>query len=109
MDKPNLPLKPNVCCGYPVNAGESFTSLFGEYEPDPTPRAGDLAICLNCGTYLVYTSEENDARLAERQDLIGLSDKRRLQLKKAQKYLRRRGRIWPRKKGGERFSQLATS
>ena len=106
MDKPNLPLKPNVCCGYPVDTGESFDSVLGEvkYEPDPDPNVGDLAICLNCGTYLVYTTEENDTRLAELRDLIGLSDKRRKQLKKVRKYLRARGRIWPKKKGGERFS-----
>jgi len=78
--------------------------MLGETELDPDPHPGDVAICLNCGTYLVYLDEENNARLAELFDLKQLSDKRRNQLKKAGRYIRRRGRIWPRKKGGERFS-----
>jgi hypothetical protein len=103
LDKPNLPLKPNICCGYPTDTGESFGSILGE-EEDPNPNAGDIAICLNCGAYLVYRDEENGTRLANLQDLIGLSDKRRNQLKKTRRYIRGRGRIWPKKKGGERFS-----
>ena len=104
MDKPNLPLKPSICCGYPTDAGESFSTMLGEVELDPEPHAGDVAICLNCGAYLVYLDEENNSRLAELLDLKLISDKRRLQLRKAKKYIRRRGRIWPKKKGGERFS-----
>jgi hypothetical protein len=106
LSGPNLPLKPNVCCGYPVDAGESFASALGEvdYEPDPDPHAGDIGLCLNCGTYLVYLDDHNNCRLAELQDLIGLTDKRRLQLKKARRYVRKRGRFWPKKKAGERFS-----
>jgi hypothetical protein len=87
-----------------VDAGESFATMLGETELDPDPHAGDVAICLNCGTLLVYLDEENNTRLAQLQDLIPLRDKRRKQLKKAQKYVRRRGRIWPKKIGGERFS-----
>jgi hypothetical protein len=78
--------------------------MLGEIELDPDPHAGDVALCLNCGTLLVYLDEENNARLAELIDLIPLSDKRRKQLKKAQRHVRRRGRIWPKKRGGERFS-----
>jgi hypothetical protein len=78
--------------------------MLREIELDPDPHAGDVAICLNCGTYLVYLTEENDCRLAELKDLIPLRDKQRKQLKKARKYIRRRGRIWPKKAAGERFS-----
>jgi hypothetical protein len=104
MDKPNLPIRASICCGYPVDAGESFDAMLGEYEDDPDPHAGDVAICLNCGTYLVYLDEENNVRLAQLQDITKLSDKKQKQLKKARKYVRRRGRFWPRKTGGERFS-----
>ena len=106
IEKSNLPNKPNACCGYPTDAGENFATLLGEieFDPDPNPNAGDISICLNCGTCLVYLDEKNNTRLAELWDLNQVSDKRRKQLKKAQKYLRRRGRIWPRKKAGERFS-----
>jgi hypothetical protein len=104
MDKPNLPLRPSVCCGYPVDAGETFDHMLGETGLNDDPHAGDVGICLNCGTYVVYLDEENNARLAELRDITQLSDKRQKQLKKAQRYVRRRGRIWPEKKGGERFS-----
>jgi hypothetical protein len=104
MDKPNLPLRPSICCGYPVDAGESFATMLGEMELDPDPHAGDIGICLNCGAYLVYLDDANNCRFAQLLDLNLLSDKRRRQLKKARKYVQKRGRIWPDKKGGERFS-----
>ena len=104
MDKPNLPAKASICCGYPTDTGESFGTMLGEIELDPDPHTGDVGLCLNCGAYLVYLDEENTKRLAELRDLLGISDKRRKQLKKAKRYIRNRGRIWPKKKGGARFS-----
>src|SRR5690348_13216624 len=103
LEEPNLPTKPNICCGYPTNAGEDPASIFGKNEKDTNPQAGDIAICLNCGTPLVYMNEQNVTRLAGALDLAELGLETLKRLKKARKYIRRRGRIWPRKRAGQRF------
>ena len=100
MQEPNLPTKPNICCGYPSNAAECVSK---EPWEDDVARAGDLGICLNCGAWLVYLNEENDTCLARPLDLAGLEPEELRRFKKVRKYIRRRGRIWPRKKAGSRF------
>jgi hypothetical protein len=105
MQEPNLPEKPNICCGYPTDTGESISSLLDEEEEGMSnPRAGDIAICLNCGTWLVYMNGENVMRLAQLRDLAVLDLENLRRLKKLRKYIRRRGRFWPKKRAGERFS-----
>jgi hypothetical protein len=101
MQEANLPTKPNICCGYPTNAAEC---VLKEPEEDDVARAGDLGICLNCGTWLVYLNEQNDTCLAGARDLAALDLEELRRFKKVRKYIRRRGRIWPKKKAGARFS-----
>ena|ERR1700741_3331757 len=110
LEEANLPTRPNICCGYPTDAGESLSSIAeekkeeGEEEERRNPRAGDIAICLNCGTWLVYLNGQNVTRLAHPRDLAVLDLKDLRWLKKLRKYIRQRGRFWPKKRGGERFS-----
>jgi hypothetical protein len=104
VQESNLPIKPNICCGYPTDAGESLSSVVGEEEESVNPRVGDIAICLNCGTWLVYMNEENVTRLAQSRDLALLDLELLKSLKKVRKYIRHRGRFWPRKRSGQRFS-----
>jgi hypothetical protein len=102
LEGPNLPTKPNICCGYPTNSGENFSSLTEE-EETVNPRVGDLAVCLNCGAFLVYMNEQNTMRFAQARDLAGLDPADLKRFKKARKFIRQRGRFWPRKRGGQRF------
>ena len=69
-----------------MDAGESFATMLDELELDPDPHAGDVAICLNCGAYLVYLDEENNCRFAQLLDLHRIPERRLKQLKKARKY-----------------------
>ena len=103
LEEPNLPIKPNICCGYPTDAAESFNSIVEE-EETRNPRAGDFVVCLNCGTLLVYINEKNDMRFAQARDNALLTPGELKRLKKIRKYIRQRGRIWPRKRSGHRAS-----
>ena len=102
LEESNLPTKPNICCGYPTDSGENITSLLGE-EAAVNPRVGDLAVCLNCGAFLVYMNERNDMRFAQVRDLAELSPENLKRFKKARKFIRGRGRFWPKKRSGQRF------
>jgi hypothetical protein len=102
LPQPNLPTKPNICCGYPTDSGENITSLLEEGEAF-NPRVGDLAVCLNCGAFLVYMSERNTMRFAQVRDLAELSAENLKRFKKARKFIRQRGRFWPKKRSGQRF------
>jgi len=104
LEEPNLPERPNICCGYPTDAAETLTSLMEEDGECPNPREGDLVVCFNCGTLLVYMNEQNETRLARLLDTADLTPEALKRLKKARKYIRQRGRIWPRKRAGSRFS-----
>jgi hypothetical protein len=104
LQEPNLPEKPNICCGYPTDTGESLSYLAGEDNDElANPRAGDIALCLNCGAFLAYLNEQNVMRLAQSRDLAALDLEQLRRLKKLRKYIRQRGRVWPRKRGGKRF------
>jgi hypothetical protein len=104
LEESNLPTKPNICCGYPTDSGESLSSLMEEEEEETVnPRVGDLAVCLNCGAFLVYMNEQNDMRFARALDLADLSPENLKRFKKARKFIRQRGRFWPRKRAGQRF------
>ena len=102
LEESNLPTKPNICCGYPTDCGENLASILGEEEAID-PGVGDLVVCLNCGTFLVYMNEKNDTRFAKPLDLADLTPEDLKRIKKVRKYIRFRGRFWPRKRGGQRI------
>jgi len=84
---PNLPRKANACCGFETDVGES------QGEPGAQPRRGDIAICLNCGAWLVYRNSENDTKLARAREIYGLEPRDMELLVELRKFIRARGPI----------------
>ena len=91
-EEPNLEPGINPCCGYITNSCDTLPD-FG----DSLPNVGDINLCLNCGTILIYTKAgtSNVTRLATRRDLESLNAHQRRILSKTQKYIFRRGPIYP--------------
>lgn len=90
--EPNLELGLNPCCGYLTDSVDSLPDF-----KDELPNLGDVSVCLNCGTLLVYTKAgtANLTRLATRKDIEPFNAKQRRILRKVQKIIFRRGRFRP--------------
>lgn len=82
---PNVRRKANACCGYETEVGES------QGEPGAQPRRGDIAICLNCGAWLVYRNSET--KLARAREIYGLEPGDMERLVEMRKFIRARGPI----------------
>ena len=92
---PNIELSLNPCCGYLTNASDMIIDY--ELKELQTPNPGDVALCLNCGSLLVYKDgPRNITRLCGNRDLAQVTKRDRLMLAKAQRYVRARGLIHPR-------------
>jgi len=91
--KTRLEKSANPCCGYVTDTAGDLNSDFLD---DAVPNVGDLSICFNCGSLLVYVDgARNKTRSAKRDDIERLNSKQRKLMGKAQKYIRRRGLLHP--------------
>jgi hypothetical protein len=80
----------NPCCGYVSNAAE----LVSRDSPPCQPQRGDIGVCINCGTLLVYCDGPlNKTQVATPLDLGRLTSEDRKLLFRAQCFISRRGRI----------------
>jgi hypothetical protein len=72
-----LPSQANPCCGYRT---DSASQMFKRSSMGP-PKEGDLSVCINCGTILVYVDPKNNIqRVAKPFDLMNLPSKTIYQL-----------------------------
>lgn len=92
MNKENIPAQPCPRCQYPQDTAEVPD------KPDVQPGPGDVSICLNCGDLLRF----NDAMMLvvptadeEVQMYLDFDLKQRRIVHTAQKYIKERGRFWP--------------
>ena len=84
----------NACCGYVSDSAD----LLPTFDQTVLPARGNFSICINCGSLLVYRDgQRNLTRLATRIETELLNSAQRRYIRKAQRYIRKRG--WIRKPG----------
>lgn len=89
---PNIPKQACPQCAYPQDTAEN------PHDEADTPTVGDVTICLNCGSILVF----GDGLLLKKpspddevQIYLEASSEALRTIKGAQAFIKRRGRFWP--------------
>jgi hypothetical protein len=74
------------CCGHPLDATQC---LDGDFSPEP----GDLSVCFNCGSWLVFTDRKGAVRLMTPADAPLVDAESFRILSSARNEIQKRGRI----------------
>lgn len=80
----------NPCCGYVVTVDTDVDNLIDPSTEAVNPKPTDIAICLNCGSTLVY-GDDLKTRLATPKELYELAQEDLSNLMKVRAYIKERG------------------
>ena len=80
-----LPLSPCPKCGYKTDAATPCNEIA---EENSRPRPDDISVCLGCATVLQFNSDMT-TRAVELDDIPGISDDTKFQVRRIQQTMRK--------------------